>query len=266
MISWPASNKSLDDTAPQAYALRLMSDNNSHNRQPQARIVGLISAGGNGSRLDMGPKGLLQLQGRTLVEIAIEQLHRAGVETILVGVPAEALPAFQAAIGRQAKALPGGGNRQETITRLLAEANVADDEYCLVHDVIRPLASQRVYQAVIAAGVQHGAAIPFVPYPTALARINPNGYVGEVVHREDLKYPQSPMVFQAGLLRRALAKAAERGAVYSSCTELLFHAGIRVAWVEGCDFNVKVTTPNDWQYVQYLAALPACQDRLCVRH
>ncbi|MGI8747433.1 MAG: 2-C-methyl-D-erythritol 4-phosphate cytidylyltransferase, partial [Deinococcus sp.] len=98
------------------------------------RIAGLIPAAGWGTRLGLGPKALVQLAGRSLLERTLEGL-RPHVDELLVALPAglelhDLKPPLPGV-----RTITGGSTRQDSV-RLLLEAS--DAGLVLIHDAARP--------------------------------------------------------------------------------------------------------------------------------
>jgi 2-C-methyl-D-erythritol 4-phosphate cytidylyltransferase len=139
-----------------------------------------------------------------------------------------------------AAAVPGGGRRSDSV-RIGLDAVDADAEIVVVHDAARPLASPRLYGAVIAA-VRGGAAaaVPAVPVVDTVKRVE-GTRVLETVARDDLVAIQTPQAFRADALRRAHADRADA----TDDAALVEATGGTVVVVPGEATNLKITTPED---------------------
>jgi 2-C-methyl-D-erythritol 4-phosphate cytidylyltransferase len=126
-------------------------------RYPIPGSVALVPAAGMGSRLGLGPKGLLEAGGRPLVLWVVETLERI-VGRIVVGAPREYLSDFSGVLGGRASVKAGGATRQETV-RILAEG--VKEDWILIHDAARPFASESLCRRVLEAARGTGAARSF---------------------------------------------------------------------------------------------------------
>ena len=140
----------------------------------------ILAGAGLGSRMvGRGPKLLLKLEGRTLLERAAEPFlaHPAVAEVVAV-VPADLLEAARGALAAApreravlARAVAGGATRQESV-RLGLEALTSEAAYVAVHDVARPLVTTALVERVLAAARAHGAAIPALPVRDTLKEVD----------------------------------------------------------------------------------------------
>jgi 2-C-methyl-D-erythritol 4-phosphate cytidylyltransferase len=123
-----------------------------------------------------------------------------------------------------------------------------------VHDAVRPFASTELIRQVIAAAVECGAAIAGVVPVDTVKQVHLNR-IQTTISRDRLVLAQTPQVFQAGLLRRAFAKARAdefTGTDESSLVERLEEVEVHV--VAGSDRNIKITKPTDLDLARHFLA------------
>lgn len=211
-----------------------------------AAVSFLIPAAGTGERLGMGPKGLLELQGRPLLcWLADKALQVAG--EVLVAVSAEHVDEV-AAMLPACRVIAGGATRHDSVVRL---ARVASGEWCLVHDAARPFASVALFRGVLAAARATGCAGAFLDPEVPVARIG-GGFVLEGFERDEVAVFQAPQVFARGLLLDLIARAEAVGRRPQSTLQLALQAGVPVSAVAGEKHNIKLTTPQDWRHAALL--------------
>jgi 2-C-methyl-D-erythritol 4-phosphate cytidylyltransferase len=225
--------------------------------------VALIVAAGSGERLGAGrPKALVELAGRPLVQWSIDALlDVAGVDQVVVALPADAeLPAGASAAGH-VSSVPGGPSRSDSVRRALAAAGAAfegaDMDLVLVHDAARPLLTTALVESVIAALARDhdaDAAIAALPVTDTIKRVDRTDAVRETLDRSELWAVQTPQVFRRGVLERALEVSAEELAGATDDALLIERAGGKVIVVRGGEENLKVTTPMDLQVAELLIA------------
>lgn len=205
----------------------------------------LIPAAGLGERLGLGPKALLPLHGRPVIEWLADKARAAGAEVLVACAPDMAAPAGCLRI-------EGGATRQESVQRL---AEAAGRPWSLLWDAASPFASLALARAVLAAAAARGGAAtcswrPEVPcYPLQADGRIARPCEGEVV------WSQTPQAYATALLREVTARAAREGWAAQSTVQLLLRAGRPVAAVPGEKLNLKLTTPEDWLLAQALRAL-----------
>jgi len=213
--------------------------------------VALIVAAGRGERLGAdGPKALVELAGRPLVQWSIAALSRVeGMQGIVVALP----PGAAAPAG--VTAVQGGSTRSESVRRALAAS--AGGDPVVVHDAARALLSLELVQAVIAAlegDPSADAAIAAAPVTDTVKRVDREGVVSETLDRSGLWAVQTPQVFRRAALERALDVPAEILARATDDASLLERAGGKVIVVRSSAENLKITTPLDLEVAEMLLA------------
>jgi 2-C-methyl-D-erythritol 4-phosphate cytidylyltransferase len=205
-------------------------------------VVGIVPAGGSGERLGAErPKAFAVLGGRALLEYSLDALAPV-CDRVVVAVP----PGHEDAPDRVA----GGGSRSESVRNAVLAAPEAD--VYAVHDAARPLVTQELVERCLAA--LHG-----VDGVVAAARISdtvkeagPGGRVTRTLDRSTLWAVQTPQVFHADVLRRALEVDAATLAAATDDASLVEAAGGSVRVVEAPPENLKVTRPADLRMAEAL--------------
>lgn len=217
-----------------------------------ASVSCLVLAAGGGERLGLGPKGFLELEGRSLLAWLVDKVARVADE-VLVAVPEAGVEAT-AALLPGCRVLAGGATRQDTIALLAAEAR---GDWLLVHDGARPFASSGLFEQVIATGLRHGCAGAFLSPAVPVARLRA-GRVVEAYAADEVGIFQTPQVYARPDMARMLHhQASVPGWFAQSAVQLALAAGIEVHAVPGEVHNFKITTPEDWLMAQQLGHLLA---------
>ena len=209
-----------------------------------ADVCVLIPAAGQGERLGLGPKALLPLHGRPVIEWLAEKTRAAGAEVLVACAPGMDAPAGCLRI-------EGGATRQESVRRL---AEAATRPWSLLWDAASPFASLALARAVLAAAAQGGGAAtsswqPEVPcYALEPGPVITRPCDGAVV------WSQTPQAYATALLREVTARAGREHWAAQSTVQLVLRAGHAVAAVRGEKLNLKLTTPDDWLLAQALRA------------
>jgi 2-C-methyl-D-erythritol 4-phosphate cytidylyltransferase len=181
-------------------------------------VTVLVPAAGSGERLGLGPKALLELNGRPVVEWVVRKAVAMAGE-VIVACPPGAQPALSA--GLRWTRIDGGPTRQHSV-RLLAHA--ASTPWVVVWDAARPFTSIALAREVLEAAQHTGA---------AGARL-PDGSF------------QTPLAFTRELLLDTVDLAEDQGWTMPTTMALVLRAGHAVATVEGDPLNLKLTTSQDW--------------------
>jgi 2-C-methyl-D-erythritol 4-phosphate cytidylyltransferase len=211
-------------------------------------VVAVVPAAGSGERLAAGiPKAFCRLEGRTLVERAVDGLLDSGVvEAVVVAVPTGLVDEAKLNLGGKATVVPGGASRTESVTLALA-ALAGDPDFVLVHDAARALTpSALVVRVVDALRAGQEAVVPALPLSDTIKAVDANGVVLGTPERAGLRAVQTPQGFATGLLLRAYREAAEESAVdFTDDASLVEHLGGQVQVVDGDPLAFKITTQLD---------------------
>jgi 2-C-methyl-D-erythritol 4-phosphate cytidylyltransferase len=225
------------------------------NVPPGTRVGVIIAAAGAGTRLGLGSKALVQLNGRTALSRVLELfLGLEEVAEVVVAGPPGRLERAQAEVGLLAPAktvrvCAGGETRQQSVRAGLGLLHGCT--HVLVHDAARPMATPGLARRVLAAAVEHGAALPGLPSRDAVKRVD-GGRLVESLDRSKIVLAQTPQGFAYQLLLRAHFEAADAGLVGDDDAQLVAAAGHQVAVVAGEPTNIKLTTAEDMEVLQAL--------------
>jgi 2-C-methyl-D-erythritol 4-phosphate cytidylyltransferase len=203
----------------------------------------VVVAAGSGARFG-GAKQFREVGAARLVDRSVQRAARScdGVVVVLpAGVSWDGPPVTAA--------VRGGATRAESVRSGLAAVPESVD-IVLVHDAARPLASDALFAAVIAA-VRDGAdgAVPGLAISDTIKRVA-DDRVLETISREGLVTVQTPQAFRAGCLRAAHAEGADG----TDDAELVEAVGGTVVVVPGEPTNLKVTSPDDLVLIEALLA------------
>lgn len=210
-------------------------------------VWAIVVAGGSGSRFgDCVPKQFLDLGGLRVIDWAVAAAG-AACDGVVAVLPAAHL---SATLPVGVVPVAGGATRSESVRAGLSA--VPDDAaVVVVHDAARPLADPALFERVVGA-VRAGAdgAVPGVPVPDTVKRVDSAGRVVETPDRGALRAVQTPQAFRADVLRRAHAGAGEA----TDDAALVEAAGGAVVVVDGDPSNLKITGPDDLVRAEILLA------------
>ncbi len=142
------------------------------------------------------------------------------------------------------KAVVAGGKDRPESVRLGMNALSNRVKLAAIQDGARPLITPAVIDRTVRAANTYGAAAPGVPVKDTVKTVN-GGLVADTPDRSRLQAIQTPQVFDFDLLRGALKKAEQDGAVITDDCSAVERMGMKVRIVEGDERNIKVTTPID---------------------
>ncbi|WP_232064576.1 2-C-methyl-D-erythritol 4-phosphate cytidylyltransferase [Mycobacterium cookii] len=218
--------------------------------------VAVVPAAGSGERLAAGvPKAFYQLEGRTLVERAVDGLLESGVvDYVVVAVPADRTDRAKLILGSDATVVAGGANRGDSVSRALAAVTDGENpDFVLVHDAARALTPpDLVVRVVEALRAGHPAVIPVLPLSDTVKAVDANGAVLGTPDRAGLRAVQTPQGFATDLLLRAYQQAGT--ADFTDDASLVERIGGQVQVVPGDPLAFKITTRLDLMLAQAIVA------------
>jgi 2-C-methyl-D-erythritol 4-phosphate cytidylyltransferase/2-C-methyl-D-erythritol 2,4-cyclodiphosphate synthase len=150
-------------------------------------VAVIIPAGGSGERLGAKiPKALVQLGGKTLIEHAVANMSPIANQ-IIVAAPKGFELQFQTLLGSEVTVVTGGATRTLSVKRALDQVD-AENEFVLVHDAARPLASTELALRIIdSLRAGERAVIPGLTVSDTIKRIDDDNYVTKTPTRSKLR-------------------------------------------------------------------------------
>jgi 2-C-methyl-D-erythritol 4-phosphate cytidylyltransferase len=199
-------------------------------------VVGIVPAAGLGERLGgSSPKAFSVLGGRQLLDWSLEVLEEV-CDRVVVAVP----EGYEDGQDR----VCGGACRSASVRAALRAAPEAD--IAVVHDAARPLVTRELVERCLAAlEPDWDGAIAAAPVTDTVKEAAGDGRVLRTLERSGLWAVQTPQVFRAESLRRALDVDDETLAAATDDAALVEAAGGAVRVVEAPAENLKVTRQLD---------------------
>lgn len=223
-----------------------------------ASAIAILVAGGTGSRVGAGtPKQFLPLGGKPLLAHALAHFDGCpAVRRIVLVLPREGFIESCCIMEpyldqKPVNFVPGGETRQASTWEGLSTVDATYDGIVAVHDGARPCADGALIERVVAAAVEHQAAIAAVPVVETLKALADEHTIRETVERGAFCRAQTPQCFDHGLLRRAFERAQKDGFEGTDEATLVERLDVSVHLVLGSERNIKVTTPDDFARVEY---------------
>ena len=204
-------------------------------------VAVIIPAGGSGERLGAKiPKALVQLAGKTLIEHAVANMAPIANQ-IIVAAPAGFEEQFKDLLGSEVTVVTGGLTRTLSVKKALALVE-KENEYILVHDAARSLASTDLAMRVIdSLRAGEKAVIPGMPVSDTIKRVDGDNYVTKTPTRSKLRSIQTPQGFTRKLLLKAHTSADDA----TDDAGLVEDRGVDVKVILGEERAMKITTMKD---------------------
>jgi 2-C-methyl-D-erythritol 4-phosphate cytidylyltransferase len=209
-------------------------------------VVGIVPAGGSGERLGADrPKAFVVCAGRPLIEWSLEVLGSV-CDRVIVAAP----DGYDEGPDR----VRGGESRSASVRNAVGAVEEEADLF-VVHDAARPLVTRDLVERCIAA-IEPGidGAIAAIPMTDTVKEVATDGRVLRTLDRSTLWAVQTPQVFRADILRRALERDAAALAAATDDAWLVDDAGGVITVVESYPENLKVTRESDLRIAEALLA------------
>jgi 2-C-methyl-D-erythritol 4-phosphate cytidylyltransferase len=200
-------------------------------------VVGIIPAGGSGERLGADrPKAFVVCAGRPMVEWSVEALSAACSRVVVAAPPSHLVPGW----------VEGGPSRSASVRNALSA--VPDATVVVIHDAARPLVTAGLVRECLESLDGVDGVIAATRMSDTVHVASSDLLISESPDRSTLWAAQTPQVFRAGVLRRAL----DRGDSATDEASLVAAVGGTVRLIEGPSDNIKVTTPTDLRLAEAL--------------
>lgn len=218
----------------------------------------VIPAAGIGSRMRADrPKQYLQLAGRTILEHTLDCfLDHPRLKGLVLSLAADDpfWPALPCATDPRIQRVEGGAERADSVLAgllRLVELGAQEGDWVLVHDAARPnLARSDLDRLLAELADDPVGGLLAVPARDTLKRIGADGRVAETVDRSLIWQAYTPQMFHFAALQRALADALVAGVAVTDEASALEWAGQAPKLVEGRADNLKITRPEDLEWLR----------------
>ena len=232
-----------------------------HYSLPSGRVRGrghyaIIVAGGKGLRMGGEvPKQYLPVGGVPILMRTLQTFHEADEDmNIILVLPKDQQEYWEQLCAEYRFTVPhrltvGGETRFHSVQNGLALVPDDAEGVVGVHDGVRPFVSKEVIRRCYDAALEQGAVVPVVPVVETVRQLLPEGD-SLTVDRNLYRLVQTPQVFRIGLLKEAYRQPYRPE--FTDDASVVEELGHRVALVDGNRENIKITTPSDIQYADFL--------------
>ena len=215
----------------------------------------ILVAGGKGMRMGTTlSKQYLPLAGKPVLMHTLERFFQADPSLFLILVlPKEDFGYWTDLCTSQGFDLPhqlveGGSSRFQSVKNGLM-ALPFQEGLVAIHDGVRPFVTEKVIQTSFEQAAEKGSAIPVVALKDSLRKV---GAAGEssFQDRTHFRLVQTPQTFQLKSLLQAFA--VEELAIFTDDATVYEYQGWEISLIEGNPENIKLTTPEDLAFAEFL--------------
>jgi 2-C-methyl-D-erythritol 4-phosphate cytidylyltransferase len=222
----------------------------------------IIPAGGAGKRMGGAfSKQFMDLAGRPILARTLDIFNRMKeIDRIILIVPQDDIAFVKAEIVERysisgvRQVLPGGEERQDSVRNgiFALGSEASDEDIVVIHDAVRPFITDALIRKSIDECRQCGAVTLGVPVKDTIKQVDAEGIVGRTGDRSAFWLTQTPQTFRKPIIMEAYRRAYEDGFYGTDDASLVERTGIAVRMIFGSYDNIKITTPEDLEYGEYL--------------
>ncbi len=219
----------------------------------------VIVAGGSGRRMNSAlPKQFMLLGGIPVVARTINIFAEAlpGAEIVVV-LPEEHIAMWKNLAARfdvaVHKCVAGGAERFHSVKAGI-EALSEDVTSIAVHDGVRALVTKRLIIRAALAIEENDAVIPVIEVVDSYRRVEQGG--STILPRSELRIVQTPQIFKSSILRKAYTQEFDQA--FTDDASVVEAMGIKITLVDGERTNIKLTTPEDMEWAEWMLRREEC--------
>jgi len=212
----------------------------------------IITAGGIGKRMDSDlPKQFIVVGDLPVLMHTVKRFYEYNSDIqIVISLPRDFVQMWRDLCEQydftiHHEVVEGGVERYHSIKNAIKKV---EGEVVMVHDAVRPLVSHQTIANVVDKAKSNGAAIPVLPVKDTLRKGNREN--SQHQDRSEFWIVQTPQAFQLKTLQEAYEVPYS-----SSVTDdasLVEAIGKQVFLTKGNEENIKITTPFDLEFVEFL--------------
>ncbi|WP_075349777.1 2-C-methyl-D-erythritol 4-phosphate cytidylyltransferase [Algoriphagus marinus] len=148
------------------------------------------------------------------------------------------------------RVVAGGNSRFQSVRNGLLNLK-SDTVLVAIHDGVRPFVSPSVIRKSYEEAAKSGSAIAVVPLKDSIRKLTDEGK-SFFQERQYFRLVQTPQTFQVEKIKKAfevpeLQQFTDDATVYE-------HQGWQVSLISGNPENIKITSPEDMDYAEFLAS------------
>lgn len=220
------------------------------------KIGVIIPAAGQGKRMKTDvSKQYIEINGKPIIAYTIEKFQNSNmVDEIILVVGENEVEYVEKYIKNRynftkiKSIVSGGKDRQDSVyegLKVLSE----DIDIVLIHDGVRPMISVELINSIVEETIKYKACILGVNTKDTIKVIDEYKNVVNTPDRSRLYNIQTPQAFDKELILQAYKKSIHEGFRGTDDAMLIEHfTDTKVKVVEGSYMNIKITTPEDFQF------------------
>ncbi|MFC5625190.1 2-C-methyl-D-erythritol 4-phosphate cytidylyltransferase [Algoriphagus winogradskyi] len=144
----------------------------------------------------------------------------------------------------------GGNSRFQSVRNGLNSLN-PETELVAIHDGVRPFVDKKVISESFETAQQQGSAIAVIALKDSIRKLTDDGK-SFYQERQNFRMVQTPQTFQVKKIKKAFAVTELQQ--FTDDATVYENQGWQVTLISGNPENIKITTPEDMDYAEFIAA------------
>lgn len=213
--------------------------------------VAIIVAAGSGTRFGSKiPKQFLEINGKPILIYTLEQFEKcAAINEIKLILSESEIEKFQLTLEKFTFTKPieiikGGATRAESVRNGINSIDFDRCEIVAVHDGARPFVLVEEIAQTVEKAKETGA-VCLTAKVTDTIKTTKDGKIVGTIDRETLRRALTPQTFRFEILQKAFAPENFDANATDECF-LVEKLGCEIAFVDGSQKNIKITTREDF--------------------
>ena len=218
-------------------------------------VTAVILAAGVGARMNSDvTKQRMIICGESVLKRCVRVFEECDTINAIVVVCREEEKLFaieETRTFRKCVSIVNGGNTRAESARHGFASIPPETDYVAIHDAARCLITRDGIDNVVMSAFQNGAATAAKRVTDSVKRVNSKGFILESVPRENLYVAETPQVFRVVDYFHGLQACSDSASITDD-NMVVERIGINVRCVECGGENIKITTPEDVAYAEFI--------------
>ena len=220
------------------------------------KLSAVILAAGSGTRMNSSiTKQRMLILGESVLHRSVKAFDNSSlVSEIIVVARADEIELLKSDIDGFAKPIriiAGGQTRAES-ARLGFMAISEKSDYLMIHDAARCLVTTEIIDSVALSAFEYGAATAATAVSDTIKRSSDGKTIDATIPRNELYAAQTPQAFNKEVYTQALEVVQTSEFEITDDNMMAEIAGAKIHIVECGRENIKITTPSDIEYAEYV--------------
>lgn len=222
------------------------------------RVVAVVTAAGQSRRLQGRNKMLLEWKGEPVLVHTVRRFQEhPRVDGVALSAPPDLVDDYRELMAAHHLSkvhwvVAGGSERQHSIFNALETLAVDPGAVVMIHDGARPFFTSTLIDQLLDGLTGFDGVLPALPVTDTVKKVD-GETVEETLVRSTLRAVQTPQVFSYETIFGAHLKAREKEYLGTDDASLVEWCGGKVRWLEGERGNLKITTPEDIHWMEFMA-------------